>query len=69
MGKGVGGTGTRSMLGRKFVIGVGDDVVVGYTESEFVESVGGRVCIVGVMLGMIDIINDSKQYIRKVVMQ
>lgn len=32
-------------------MGVGDNVVVGYTESEFVESVGGRVCIVGVLLG------------------
>ncbi len=69
MGTGVGGTGTTSMLGRKFVMGVGDDVVVGYTESEFVESVGGRDCIVGVLLGIIDTINDSKQYITKVVMQ
>ncbi len=69
MGTGVGGTGTTgiSMLGRKFVIGVGDDVVVGY--SEFVESVGDRVCIVGMLLGMIYIINDSKQLITNVVMQ
>ncbi len=69
MGTGVGGTGTTgiSMLGRRFVIGVGDNVVVGF--SEFVESVGDSVCIVGVLLDMIDIINDSKQFITKVIVQ
>ena len=65
MGTGVGGTGTTgiSMLGRRFVIGVGDDVLVGF--SEFVESVGNRVSIVGVLLGMIDIIKTESNLSQK----